>query len=28
MSYGGGDIVMPGMGVEGGNFFPGTGRIS
>jgi hypothetical protein len=27
-SYGGGDMVMPGIGAEGGMFFPGTGRIS
>jgi hypothetical protein len=27
-SYGGGDMVMPGIGVEEGRSFPGTGRIS
>jgi len=26
--YGGGEIVIPGIGAEGGSDFPGTGRIS
>jgi len=26
--YGGGDIVIPGTGAEGGGDVPGTGRIS